>query len=132
MDVAVGIRLEGSHEVHCDSVERVVREEGTVQDIAGAGDTPSQLTVRAGLNKCNKVALHRRPEVASILQKSQRPINTKVVGLVMEVVEDLAMFFGDVMEVRSLYYSRRMLVINNWEHSIVRYSRDRRRRRRSS
>jgi len=47
VDVTVDIRLKWTHEIHCDSVEWIVGEEGPIEDVAGTGNTPSQLAVWA-------------------------------------------------------------------------------------
>jgi hypothetical protein len=45
VDVTVDIRLKWTHEIHCDSVEWIVGEERSIEDVAGTRDTPSHLTV---------------------------------------------------------------------------------------
>ena len=73
------IRLKWTHEIHCDSVEWIVREKRPIEDVAGTRDTPSHLTVWTRLDEGDKISLHGGPEVSCILEENKSPINTKMV-----------------------------------------------------
>ena len=58
VDVAVDIGLKWTHEIHCNSVEWIIREEGSIEDVSSTRDTPCQLAVWARLDEGDEVTLH--------------------------------------------------------------------------